>query len=53
MKIDRHSEKLLKILNTTNTGGFDKTLTAIVQLLNPDNQQFQIGMHDVCLFVKQ
>ncbi|VDI47290.1 Hypothetical predicted protein, partial [Mytilus galloprovincialis] len=53
MKIDRHSEVMLKMLHTTNTAGFDKTLTAIVQLVNPDNQQFQIGMHVVCLFVKQ
>ncbi|XP_063427349.1 uncharacterized protein LOC134710869 [Mytilus trossulus] len=53
MKIDRHSVMLLKNLNTTNTAGFDKTLTAIVQLINPDSKMFQIGMHVVCLFVKQ
>ncbi|VDI37034.1 Hypothetical predicted protein [Mytilus galloprovincialis] len=53
MKIARLSEIMLKLLNTTNTAGFDKTLTAIVKLVNPDNQQFQIGMHVVCLFVKQ
>lgn len=53
MKIDRHSEVMLKMLHTTNTAGFDKTLTAIVQLVNPNKQQFQIGMHVVCLFVKQ
>ncbi|XP_063427354.1 uncharacterized protein LOC134710874 [Mytilus trossulus] len=53
MKIDRHSEVLLKMLHTTNTAGFNKTLTTIVLLVNPDNQQFQIGMHVVCFFVIQ
>ncbi|CAG2234449.1 unnamed protein product [Mytilus edulis] len=53
MTFDSHSKALLRFLKTSTTDGFNKTLTTLVRLINPDNQRFQIGMHVVCLVVKQ
>lgn len=53
MKLDSRSKALLTHLQTPTTEGYNKTITAIVRLINPDNKQFRIGMHVVCLRVKQ
>lgn len=53
MKLDQHSKALLKFLQISTTDGFNKTLTTLVRLQNPDDQQFHTGIHVVCLVVKR